>query len=64
MNLLLIYSFFADAGNGDRFAFPIFQEDVQQGPVFVWDHEDDTRREISISLKSYLEDWLSGKIST
>ncbi len=55
--------FFADAGNGDRFAFPIFQGVVQQAPVFAWDHEDDARRVIASSLKSYLEGWLCGEIS-
>jgi cell wall assembly regulator SMI1 len=55
--------FFADAGNGDRFAFPIQQEKIQQGPVFAWNHEDDTRKVVAASLKSYLEGWLSGEIS-
>jgi hypothetical protein len=55
--------FFADAGNGDRFAFPIVQGEVQSGPVIAWDHEDDTRKDVVSSLKSYLESWLSGEMS-
>ena len=55
--------FFADAGNGDRFAFPIIQGKCQEGPIYSWDHEDDTRMEIASSLKAYLEGWLSGKMS-
>lgn len=57
------FLFFADAGNGDRFAFPILQGKVQQGPVFAWDHEDNARREVASSLKSFLEGWLRGEIS-
>jgi len=33
--------FFADAGNGDQFAFP---RTPPRDEVFVWDHEDDSRR--------------------
>jgi hypothetical protein len=55
--------FFADAGNGDRFAFPIYQGEVPQNAIFAWDHEDDARTEIAFSLGSYLEGWLSGTLS-
>ncbi len=55
--------FFADAGNGDRFAFPVIQGKVNGRAVFAWDHEDDSRQNIAFSLKSYLERLLSGKIS-
>jgi SMI1-KNR4 cell-wall len=51
--------FFADAGNGDQFAFPI----TGVGPrddVFVWDHEDDSRRWYAGSLEQYLVWWLGG----
>jgi hypothetical protein len=38
--------FFADAGNGDQFAFAIRrgQEGELDSDVYVWDHEDDSRR--------------------
>jgi hypothetical protein len=52
--------FFADAGNGDQFAFPITAGGVGD-EVFVWDHEDDSRRWYAISLRMYLEWWLSGQ---
>lgn len=55
--------FFADAGNGDRFAFPIIRGKVKAEAVFAWNHENDSRWEVAFSLKSYLEGWLSGKIS-
>ncbi len=54
--------FFADAGNGDRFAFPILQGKVKATSVFAWDHEDDSRKVVAFSLRSYLERLLSGKI--
>jgi len=54
--------FFADAGNGDRFAFPILQGNVKATSVSAWDHEDDSRRVVAFSLRSYLERWLSGKL--
>ncbi|HEU5374223.1 MAG TPA: hypothetical protein VFV38_02200 [Ktedonobacteraceae bacterium] len=54
--------FFADAGNGDRFAFPIIDEKVKERAVFAGDHEDDSRWEIAFSLQSYLERFFAGKI--
>lgn len=55
--------FFADAGNGDRFAFPVLQREAQQGPVLAWNHEDDMRKEVASSLQFFLEGWLNGNIS-
>ncbi len=51
--------FFADAGNGDQFAFSITTASVRDD-VFVWDHESDSRRWYAGSLAQYLEWWLSG----
>jgi hypothetical protein len=48
--------FFADAGNGDQFAFPLTSTGVR-GDVFVWDHEDDSRRWYAGSLEQYLSSW-------
>jgi hypothetical protein len=49
--------FFADAGNGDQFAFP---RTPARDEVFAWDHEDDSRRWVAGSLEKYLEWWLDG----
>jgi cell wall assembly regulator SMI1 len=54
--------FFADAGNGDQFAFAIQAGEIRRDDIFVWDHEDDSRRWIAPSLAEYLERWLSGKL--
>lgn len=52
--------FFADAGNGDQFAF------VLRGgrkDVFAWDHENDSRTWVAPDLEKYLTWWLDGTIS-
>jgi hypothetical protein len=55
--------FFADAGNGDQFAFPVCANSVIHRPdVFVWNHEDDSRSWVANSLKDYLDGWLSGRL--
>lgn len=52
--------FFADAGNGDQFAFAITIEGIRRSDVFAWDHENDSRRWVAPSLAKYLEWWLRG----
>ena len=52
--------FIADAGNGDQFASPITAAGARDD-VFVWDHEDDTRRWYAGSFEQYLAWWLSGE---
>jgi hypothetical protein len=54
--------FFADAGNGDQFAFRIIQGAIRRPDIFVWNHEDDSRTWAAPSLKHYLEWWLTGKL--
>lgn len=51
--------FFADAGNGDQFAFVLRDE---RRDVFVWEHETDSRRWIAADLDTYLTHWLDGTI--
>jgi hypothetical protein len=54
--------FFADAGNGDQFAFAIRNKQIQSSDVYVWNHEDDSRTWVAPSLEKYLAWWLAGKI--
>jgi hypothetical protein len=54
--------FFADAGNGDQFAFRILQGAIRKPNIFVWNHEDDSRTWAAPSLALYIEWWLSGKL--
>jgi hypothetical protein len=55
--------FFADAGNGDQFAFAIQAGEIRRDDVFVWNHENDSRSWVAPSLSRYLEWWLSGKLT-
>jgi len=54
--------FFADAGNGDQFAFVVLAGAIPRPDVFVWDHENDSRTWVAPSLETYLQWWLSGRI--
>jgi len=51
--------FFADAGNGDQFAFV---QTPRRDDVFVWNHEDDSRTWVAGSLDEYLQRWLDGTL--
>ena len=52
--------FFADASNGNQFAFR-WQADLID--VFVWDHENDSQTWIASNLGQYLEWRLDGTIT-
>jgi hypothetical protein len=54
--------FFADAGNGDQFAFGILNGEIRNTDIFVWNHENDSREWVAPSLDTYLEWWLNGKL--
>ncbi len=54
--------FFADAGNGDQFAFGILNRKIRNSDIFVWNHEDDSRTWVAPSLDVYLEWLLNGKL--
>ncbi|MFJ3977609.1 SMI1/KNR4 family protein [Streptomyces sp. NPDC090021] len=49
--------FFGDNGGGDQFAFVRTPE---REDVFVWEHEDDSRRWVARDLRDYLERALAG----
>jgi len=51
--------FFADAGNGDQFAFV---QTPRRDDVFIWNHEDDSRTWVAGSLDQYLQWWLDGTL--
>ena len=56
--------FFADAGNGDQFAYSVTGGAIRRDDVFVWNHETDSRAWVAPNLATYLEWWLTGKIKT
>jgi hypothetical protein len=51
--------FFADAGNGDQFAYSINAGVIRKSDIYAWKHEDDSRVWVAPSLKKYLEWWLN-----
>jgi len=54
--------FFADAGNGDQFAYAIQAGEIRRPDIFVWNHEEDSRTCCAPSLDQYLERWLTGEL--
>jgi len=54
--------FFADAGDGDQFAFRVLAGEVDPFGIYAWNHENDGRIWVATSLKQYLEWWPSGQI--
>lgn len=54
--------FFADAGNGDQFAYTIKDGEIADNVIYVWNHENDSRKKVAASLQDYLEAWLSKRL--
>jgi hypothetical protein len=54
--------FFGDAGNGDRFFYPILAGEVRNRDAFAWFHEDDSRVWVAPRLATFIEWWFSGRI--
>jgi hypothetical protein len=54
--------FFADAGNGDQFAYSILNGAIRKNDVYVWNHEDDSRTWVAPSMKKFIEWWSDGTI--
>jgi hypothetical protein len=50
--------FFADAGNGDQFAYRILAGVIRYPDIYVWNHEDDSRVWVAQSLDRYLTEAL------
>ena len=55
--------FFADAGNGDQFAYTIQNGRIQKSDIFAWNHENDSRNWVAPNLTRYLEWWLTGELT-
>jgi hypothetical protein len=55
---------FGDAGvDGILFAFPITDGRIDRDLVHAWYPIDDTRELKALSLRDYVEGWLSGKLT-
>ncbi|WP_338036445.1 SMI1/KNR4 family protein [Neobacillus notoginsengisoli] len=57
------FLFFSDAGNGDLFGYLMENGTIQNENIYVWNHEDDSRRIIASSLKDFIKGWINGEIS-
>jgi hypothetical protein len=55
--------FFGDAGNGDQFAYSLAGGEIRRDDIFAWDHENDSRTWVAPSLSTYLEWWLTGRLT-
>ncbi len=49
--------FFAQAGNGDLYGFPIEAGAVREDTVIEWDHEVDEATRVASSLRDFLHWW-------
>jgi len=63
MRSLDTFLFFSDAGNGDLFGYSIENGSIQNDDIYVWNHEDDSRRVIASSLEEFIKGWILGEIS-
>lgn len=63
MKPLDTFLFFSDAGNGDLFGYLIENGTIQSEDIYVWNHEDDSRRVIAPSIEVFLEGWITGELS-
>lgn len=54
--------FFAESGIGDLFGFPVVRDGFCKDDVFVWNHENDSRKWIAPSVSKYIEWSLNGLI--
>jgi len=56
--------FFAGAGNGDQFFFPIQADGrINRPDVFVWNHETDAREWAASDLRRFVEQWFGGRLT-
>ena len=55
--------FFVDAGNGDLFGYLIINGEVESEDIYVWNHENGSRRVVASTLKEFIKGWYSGGIS-
>lgn len=56
--------FFADAGNGEQFAYSIQDGLIRKDDIYVWNHEDDSRTWVAPSLKKFIQWGLEGIIKS
>ncbi|CAN7262600.1 SMI1/KNR4 family protein [Rossellomorea sp. LjRoot5] len=55
--------FFVDAGNGDLFGYLIENGRIQSEDIYIWNHENGSRRVVAVSLEEFVEGWIMGELS-
>ena len=55
--------FFADAGNGDLFAYRILQHKIEYNDIYLWNHENDSRVWVANNLTDFIKQSLTGEIN-
>jgi hypothetical protein len=55
--------FVSDASNGDYFGYSICGGKIRRSHIFVWDHEDDSRKWVAQDLSTFVKTWLNGTLS-
>ncbi len=56
--------FFADARNGDQFAYIVSNEHMRRPDILAWNHEDDSHTWVAPPLKTFVAWWCEGKVKT
>lgn len=54
---------FSDAGNGDLFGYSLLNGRIENDNIYVWNHEDQSRRVIAPSFDEFIQGWMKGEIS-
>lgn len=55
--------FFADAGNGDLFAYRILDGQIPYNDIFAWNHENDSRIWVASNLLDFVKRSLKNQIN-
>ncbi|OXS59477.1 SMI1/KNR4 family protein [Rossellomorea vietnamensis] len=55
--------FFSDAGNGDLFGYLTVNGKIESEDIYIWNHEDGSRRVVAASLKEFIKGWITGKLT-
>jgi hypothetical protein len=55
--------FFADAGNGDLFAYRILDGQIPYNDIYAWDHENDSRVWVASNLRDFVKRSLKNELN-
>jgi hypothetical protein len=55
-----MFLFFSDTDNGDLFAFKYDRNQPAAKSIYIWNHDDDSRKEVAATLHDFLEGRMKG----